>query len=80
MASVTIRDVDGGIRAELRRIAAEHGRSMEAELRAVLIDRVARHRHRPTLAAAAERFRNRTGGVELVIAPRTGTPAIPDVT
>ena len=78
MASVTLRDVDDDVHAELRRIAAQHGRSMQAELRAVLMDHVTRHRRRPSLADAAERFRRQTGGVDLEVPPRHEAPAIPE--
>ncbi|TCO56867.1 FitA-like ribbon-helix-helix domain-containing protein [Actinocrispum wychmicini] len=36
MAVLTIRDFDEGLKAKLRVRAAEHGRSMEAEVRAIL--------------------------------------------
>jgi plasmid stability protein len=36
MATLTIRGVDDELRAKLRVRAAEHGRSMEAEVRAIL--------------------------------------------
>jgi plasmid stability protein len=36
MATLTIRDLDEGLKAKLRVRAAEHGRSMEAEVRAIL--------------------------------------------
>jgi antitoxin FitA len=36
MATLTIRDLDDTLKAELRIRAAEHGRSMEAEVRAIL--------------------------------------------
>lgn len=36
MATLTIRDFDDDLKAELRVRAAEHGRSMEAEVRAIL--------------------------------------------
>ena len=36
MATLTIRDFDDHLKAELRVRAAEHGRSMEAEVRAIL--------------------------------------------
>jgi plasmid stability protein len=36
MAILTIRDFDEGLKAKLRVRAAEHGRSMEAEVRAIL--------------------------------------------
>lgn len=70
MGSVTIRDVDDGLRAELRRIAADNGHSMEAEMRVALAEHVARHRSRPTLLEAAARFRERTGGVDLPLPER----------
>lgn len=36
MATLTIRDFDDGLKAELRVRAARHGRSMEAEVREIL--------------------------------------------
>jgi plasmid stability protein len=36
MATLTIRNFDDDLKAELRFRAAEHGRSMEAEVRAIL--------------------------------------------
>jgi antitoxin FitA len=36
MATLTIRDFDEELKAELRVRAAQHGRSMEAEVRAIL--------------------------------------------
>lgn len=46
MATLTIRDFDDDLKAELRVRAAQHGRSMEAEVRAILrstlTDRVSR--------------------------------------
>lgn len=36
MATLTIRDFDEDLKARLRVRAAEHGRSMEAEVRAIL--------------------------------------------
>ncbi|PPK63970.1 Arc-like DNA binding dprotein [Actinokineospora auranticolor] len=38
MATLTIRDVDEALKAKLRVRAAEHGRSMEAEVRAILAE------------------------------------------
>jgi plasmid stability protein len=40
MAAVSIRDLDDGVRERLRMRAARHGRSMEAEIRAILADAV----------------------------------------
>lgn len=36
MATLTIRDLDDDLKTELRVRAAQHGRSMEAEVRAIL--------------------------------------------
>jgi plasmid stability protein len=41
MATLTIRGLDEQIHARLRVRAAQHGRSMEAEVRAILADRLA---------------------------------------
>lgn len=41
MATLTIRDFDDGLKAELRVRAAEHGRSMESEVRAILASALA---------------------------------------
>ena len=40
MATLTIRNIDPAIKERLRVRAAEHGRSMEAELRAILNETV----------------------------------------
>ncbi|MCP2252441.1 Arc-like DNA binding domain-containing protein [Prauserella aidingensis] len=41
MATLTIRDFDDDLKAELRVRAAEHGRSMESEVRAILASALA---------------------------------------
>lgn len=40
MAVVSIRDLDDEVRERLKVRAAQHGRSMEAEIRAILTDAV----------------------------------------
>ncbi|MDQ3503398.1 MAG: Arc family DNA-binding protein, partial [Actinomycetota bacterium] len=40
MAAVSIRDLDDDVRERLRVRAARHGRSMEAEIRAILAEAV----------------------------------------
>ena len=42
MATITVRELDDELRARLRVRAAEHGRSMEAEVRAILRDALTR--------------------------------------
>lgn len=40
MAAVSIRNLDDCVRDQLRIRAAAHGRSMESEIRAILVDAV----------------------------------------
>lgn len=55
MAVMTIRNLDDEVRDKLRVRAAQHGRSMEAEVRAILTDAVA-SRAEHTLADALLEF------------------------
>ncbi|AKU18924.1 hypothetical protein VV02_13975 [Luteipulveratus mongoliensis] len=72
MATITVRGLDDAVRDKLRVRAAEHGRSMEAEVRQILNDELAdRPDDRATLGDLARRLRRETGGVELPIPPRT---------
>ncbi len=71
MASITVRNLDDGLKRRLRIRAAENGRSMEQEardiLRAALDEDAAPNRNLGT--AIHELFRP-FGGVELEIPPR----------
>jgi antitoxin FitA len=66
MSSVTIRNIDPAVKEQLRLMAARHGRSMEAELRAIVSAAV---QEEPVpIANLAEAIRRRfapLGGVEL---------------
>ena len=72
MATLTIRNLDPTIKERLRVRAAEHGRSMEAELRAIVTDAVGTATRPPetNLADAIRRRFAPFGGVELEIPPR----------
>ena len=74
MASITVRNLDDGLKRRLRIRAAENGRSMEQEardiLRAALDEDAAPNRELGT--AIHELFRP-LGGVELEIPPREAT-------
>ncbi|MCE1180496.1 MAG: toxin-antitoxin system [Micrococcales bacterium] len=76
MATLTVRDLDDDVRDGLRSLAARNGRSMEAEVRAVLTGHV-RGLRRPTLLEATARFRRETGGIELELPSREGAADIP---
>jgi antitoxin FitA len=67
MATLTIRNVDAAVKERLRVRAARHGRSMEAELRAILSDAVEADRDRPepNLAEAIRWRFAPLGGVDL---------------
>ena len=72
MAMLTIRDIEPIIKERLRVRAAEHGRSMEAEVRGILQAILAPPEPAPE-RNLAERIRARfapLGGVELEFPPR----------
>lgn len=83
MATLTIRNVDPEVQKQLRLRAAVNGRSMEAELRQIIKDAVARPSEAKVetggdLAAAIHRRFAPYGGVELDIPPREFDPEPPD--
>ena len=55
MASLTIRNLDNNLKAQLRLRAARHGRSMEAEARTILAQTLSTSGSEPNLAAAIHR-------------------------
>jgi plasmid stability protein len=64
MAALSIRDLDDGVKEKLRIRAARNGRSMEAEIRAILTSAVTRDEPQTDLfSALTERF-TRLGGVD----------------
>jgi plasmid stability protein len=74
MAAVSIRDLDDSVKEKLRVRAARHGRSMEAEMRAILTDAVADDSARTGLFdALVDRFA-RIGGVDLDLSVRATPP------
>ena len=80
MAAVSIRNLDDTVRERLRIRAAAHGRSMEAEMRAILVEAV----REPTddedlLDVLTARF-GELGGVDLDLPPRSAAPRAADFT
>ncbi len=74
MPSITVRNLDEGLKRRLRIRAAENGRSMEEEARNIL--RTALYHHPPAQENLASAIRARfacLGGVELDIPPRSPT-------
>lgn len=69
MTAISIRNLDSNVKARLRIRAAEHGRSMEAEIRAILADAVAEQRP-VSLFDAIRAVSLEHGGVDLELPRR----------
>lgn len=79
MPTVSIRNLDSRVKERLRVRAARHGRSMEAEMRAILTEAVAEPEdERGLLNALLDRF-GALGGVDLDIPPRGTQPRAADL-
>lgn len=78
MASITIRNLDEDTKRSLRIRAAEHGRSMEEEARAILRDAVGPGTRRGDLGLAIHRRFSVLGGVDLDLPPRGPAREAPD--
>lgn len=70
MASITVRNLDGEVKSRLRTRAAEHGRSMEEEVRVILRQAVDLEPEPENLASFIHDCFAPFGGVELELPPR----------
>jgi plasmid stability protein len=83
MASITVRKLDDNVKKGLRRRAAEHGRSLEAEVREILGHSVNQPRQTPPpetgldLVRPLREFVEKYGGVELPVPPRAPLRDLP---
>jgi len=80
VATVTVRDLDNDLKARLRIRAARNGRSMEAEIRAILRDALLSEAD--DQAGLGRRIHDRfadLGEVEIVIPPRLEMPRVADL-
>jgi plasmid stability protein len=74
LAAISVRNLDNHVKERLRIRAARHGRSMESEIRAILVEAVREPDDADGLfQAMLDRF-GEIGGFELELLPRT-TPA-----
>lgn len=80
MAAVSVRDLDEGVKERLRVRAAEHGRSMEAEIRAILRAAVSEPAQTGGLGEALLSTFSGLGGVDLDLPARTAPPRAADLT
>ncbi|MCT9000748.1 plasmid stabilization protein [Chelativorans intermedius] len=74
MASITIRNLDDGLKRRLRIRAAEHGRSMEEEAREILRKAIGKTAVPENLGEAIHRRFAALGGVDLDLPPREPMP------
>jgi len=78
MADISIRNLDDRVRERLRVLAAEHGRSMEAEIRAILESAV-RSRSGEGLVGGLVSAASSSGGVDLEVPRRTDAARAADL-
>lgn len=75
MAAISVRDLDNDVASRLKVRAARHGRSMEAEIRAILTDAVvAVDDEQVNLAQAVRERFVAIGGVDLDVPSRQDMP------
>jgi plasmid stability protein len=75
VAAISVRDLDEDVASRLKVRAARHGRSMEAEVRAILTDAVtAAENEQFNLAQAVRERFAAIGGIDLDVPPRQDTP------
>ena len=82
MATLTIRNLDDAVRDRLRHRAAEHGHSMEEEVRQILREVVEPAKPFATTEGLGSSIHNhfaRLGGVELELPSRSDTPSAPSL-
>ena len=79
MAALSIRKLDDDVKERLRRRAASHGRSMEAEVRRILIDAVRDQDESPELFGALMDQVGALGGVELDLPARSTSTRAADL-
>ncbi len=72
MAAITVRNLDDHVKQRLRVRAAQHGRSMEAEVRAILVEAVGVEDEPKNILTRLHETFAELGGVDLDIPPRTG--------
>jgi plasmid stability protein len=78
VADISIRNLDDGVRERLRVLAAEHGRSMEAEIRAIL-EHAVRAQRGESLVERLVAAASSAGGVELDVPRRSDVARAADL-
>jgi plasmid stability protein len=79
MVAVSVRDLDESVRERLRIRAAKHGRSMEAEIRAILTQAVSSTDEQSGLAQSLLARFGELGGVDFEPPSRAEAPRAADL-
>lgn len=79
MAAISVRELDDGVRERLRLRAARNGRSMEAEIRAILTAAVGESDPAADLFTTLLQRFGEVGGVDLPIPPRASPARAADL-
>lgn len=74
MASITIRNLDDELKAQLRVVAASHGRSMEEEARVIIRQALSRMSSKGGLGSRIHKRFAASGGVDLELPERQSKP------
>ncbi|MGL5864490.1 MAG: FitA-like ribbon-helix-helix domain-containing protein [Dermatophilaceae bacterium] len=75
VVAISVRNLDEDVASRLKLRAAQHGRSMETEVRAILTDALAPGGHEePNLALVIHERFAALGGVDLDLPPRRDLP------
>lgn len=74
MASITIRNLDDDLKAQLRVVAASHGRSMEEEARVIIRQALSRMSSKGGLGSRIHNRFAAAGGVDLELPERQNKP------
>lgn len=78
MAILTVRNLDDSIKAKLRLVAAEHGHSMEEEVRRILKRALLNESLEKGLATRIHQHFSEAGGVSLQLKNRSLPRTAPD--
>ncbi len=78
MAILTVRNLEDSIKAKLRLVAAEHGQSMEEEVRQILKRALINESQDKGLGSRIHQYFTEVDGVSLQLRPRSLPRSAPD--
>jgi antitoxin FitA len=78
MVALTIRNIDPDLKRQIKKLAATHDRSMEAEAHALLHHAVFAKNSQTNIGKMIRDRATRVGGIELEIPQREAMPELPN--